>query len=111
MTGRTGQGDRTRPVTIGQTVTARVRERERERAVAVIGPASPYDWTRYTRRPIGVQRAPRAIGRVRSHVTRRAARPISSTLRSTPLGARPDAPVPGTLGHAGHAPFLCVQVN
>jgi hypothetical protein len=107
MTRCTGQGDQTHPVTTGQTVTARVRER----AIAVTGPASPYDRTRYTQCPIGVQRAPRTIERVRSHVIGRAARPISSTPRSAPLGARPDAPVPRTLGHAGRAPFLCAQVN
>jgi hypothetical protein len=107
MTGRTGQGDRTRPVTTGQIVTVRVRERP----VAVTGPASPFDRTRCTWRPIGVQRAPRAIGCVRSHVTGRATRPIGSTPRSAPLGARPDALVPGTLGCAGRVPFLCTQVN
>jgi hypothetical protein len=41
-----------------------------ERDVAVTGRASPFDRTHCTRRLIEVQRAPRAIGRVRSHVTR-----------------------------------------
>jgi hypothetical protein len=75
------------------------------------GRASPNDRTRYTWRPIRVQRAPRAIGHVQSHVTGRAACLISSTPRSAPLGARPDAPVPRTLGRAGRVPFLCAQVN
>jgi hypothetical protein len=82
MTGRTGQGDRTRPVTTGQIVTACVKE------------SRCRDRTRYTQRSVGVQRAPTATGCVRSHVTGRAARLISLSQRSAPLGARPDTLVP-----------------
>jgi hypothetical protein len=99
MTERTGQGDRTRPVTTGQTVTIWVRE------------SCCRDRTRCTRRPVGVQRAPTATVRVRSQVTKRATHPISSSPRSDPLGARPDAPVPWGTGRAGRALFFCAQVN
>jgi hypothetical protein len=51
----------------------------------VIGRATPFDRTRCTRRLIGVQRAPRAIGRVQSHVTGRAAPGVRSESSKGPL--------------------------
>jgi hypothetical protein len=56
--------------------------------------ASAFDRTRCTRRPVGVQRAPTVTERVRSHVTGRATRPISSMSSTVPKGVRPDALVP-----------------
>jgi hypothetical protein len=61
---------------------------------ALIGRAPRNDWTQQCQRPVVVQRARIATGRVRSRVIGRVTRPISSSPRSTPLGARPDALVP-----------------
>jgi hypothetical protein len=80
-----------------------------ERDVAVTRRASPNDRTRCTRRPIGVQRAPIATGRVRSHVIGRAARPISSPSCTAPMGVRPDEPVPRGTRRAGSRPS-CARV-
>jgi hypothetical protein len=55
------------------------------------GRAPRNDLTRQCHRLVVVQRAPITTGHVRSRVTGRAACPISSSPRSTPLGARPDA--------------------
>jgi hypothetical protein len=99
MTGRTGQGDRTRPVTTGQAATC-----ASEGAIAVTGHASAFDRTRCTRRPVGVQRAPTAIGRVRSQVTGSSTHPISSMSSTVPKGVRPDALVPRGTGRAGPRP-------
>jgi hypothetical protein len=75
MTGRTGQGDQTRPATTGQVKTVRVRS------------SRCRDRTRCTRRPVGVQRATAVTGRVRLHVTGRAARPVGTMTGSAPLAA------------------------
>jgi hypothetical protein len=58
------------------------------------GRAPRNDRMRQCQRPVVVQRAPIVTGRVRSCVTGCATRSISSSPRSTPLGARSDAPVP-----------------
>jgi hypothetical protein len=75
MTGRTGQG--------GHYKTSSNSARQRD--VAVTGCASPFDQTRCTQHPIRVQRAPHVIGRVRSHVTRRA----TASTRTYPLCCSP----------------------
>jgi hypothetical protein len=66
-------------------VTGRVRSLQDKRepcasevAVAVTRRDTPIDRARYTWRPIGVQRAPRAIGRIQLHVTGRAAPGVRS---------------------------------
>jgi hypothetical protein len=88
MIGHTSQGDRMRLVTIGQTTVVRVREplpwldvlhhltghaapdvRLESRELLTRSDVSGRTWPDAPRRSIGVQRAPRAIGRVRSHVT------------------------------------------
>jgi hypothetical protein len=52
------------------------------------GRAPRNNQTRQCQRPVAVQRAPIVTGRIRSRVTGRAARPINSSPRSTPLGAQ-----------------------
>jgi hypothetical protein len=83
-----------------------------ERAIAETGRATPFDRTRCTRRSIRVQRAPRAIGHVRSHVTGHATAYDRHWDTRCPLGALPDAPVPWGTGRAGPRPSrvrLCLR--
>jgi hypothetical protein len=106
MTGRTGQGGRVRSLQDKQ------QQCVSERAVAMTGRATSFDRTRCTQRPIGVQRAPRAIGRIWSHVTGRATASNRHKDTRCPLGAWPDALVPRGTGRAGPWPSrvrLCLR--